>query len=108
MRPVRSRDLHYLFGLTAGQPTLLHDAKHWLGSRAAAEADAVSDDFERGHRVVRRLFIGQVTVLLDGWEHLRTVLRIQTETFEASGMLTRTDERYLISSMPSVRLTADH
>ena len=74
---VRARDLHYLFGLTAGQPTLLQDAKHWLGSRAAAEADAVSDDLVRGHRVARRLFIGQVTVLLDGWEHLRTVLRIQ-------------------------------
>jgi hypothetical protein len=57
---------------------------------------------------VRRLFIGQVTVLLDGWEHLRTVLRIQTETFDASGTLTRTDERYLISSLPSIRLTADH
>jgi four helix bundle protein len=94
--------------ITAGQPTLLQDAKHWLGSRGAPAADAVSEDFERGHRVVRRLFIGQVTVLLDGWEHLRTVLRIQTETFDASGTLTRTDERYLISSLPSIRLTADH
>jgi DDE_Tnp_1-associated len=103
---VRARDLHYLFGLTAGQPTLLHDAKHWLGSRQTAEADAVSEDFERGHRVVRRLFIGQVTVLLDGWEHLRTVLRIQTETF--GGKAKPPDERYLISSLPSVRLTADH
>ena len=43
-----------------------------------------------------------------GWEHLRTVLRIQTDTFDASGTLTRTDERYLISSLPSIRLTADH
>ena len=105
---VRARDLHYLFGLTAGQPTLLQDAKHWLGSRKAAEADAVTEDFERGHRVVRRLFIGPTTAPYDGWEHLRTVLRIQTETFDASGTPTRTDERYLISSMPSVRLTADH
>src|SRR6187431_1508717 len=30
---VHARDLHYLFGLTAGKPTLLPDAKHWLGSR---------------------------------------------------------------------------
>jgi hypothetical protein len=77
---VRASDLHYLFGLTAGQPTLLQEAKRWLGPRKAHEADAVSEDFERGNRVVRRLFIGQVTVVLDGWEHLRTVLRIQTET----------------------------
>jgi len=104
---VRARDLHYLFGLTAGQPTLLQEAKRWLGPRKAAEADAVSEDFDRGYRVVRRLFIGQVTVLLDGWEHLRTVLRIQTETFDGTAK-PRVDERYLISSMPSVRLTADH
>ena len=103
---VRSRDLHYLFGLTAGQPTLLQEAKRWLGPRKAAEADAMSEDFDRGHRVVRRLFIGQVTVVLDGWEHLRTVLRIQTETFD--GKDTSPDERYLLSSLPSVRLTADH
>jgi hypothetical protein len=45
--------------------------------------------------------------VLDGWEHLRTVLRIQTETFDATAE-PRVDERYLISSMPSVRLTADH
>ena len=42
------------------------------------------------------------------FQHLRTVLRIQTDTFDASGTLTRTDERYLISSLPSIRLTADH
>jgi hypothetical protein len=104
---VRARDLHYLFGLTAGQPTLLQDAKHWLGSRKSAEADAVSENFDRGGRVVRRLFIGKATVVLDGWEHLRTVLRIQTETFDGTPE-PRLDERYLISSMPSVRLTADH
>ena len=104
---VRARDLHYLFGLTAGQPTLLQDAKHWLSSRTAAEADAVSEDFERGSRVVRRLFIGPATAPYDGWEHLRTVLRIQTETFEGTAE-PRVDERYLISSMPSVRLTAHH
>jgi hypothetical protein len=104
---VRGRDLHYLFGLTAGQPTLLREAKHWLGSRNADEADAVSEDFEHGNRVARRLFIGKATVVLDGWEHLRTVLRIQTETFDGTAT-PRLDERYFISSMPSVRLTADH
>ena len=36
------------------------------------------------------------------------MLRIQTETFDGTGKLTHTDERYLISSLPSVRLAADH
>jgi hypothetical protein len=68
----------------------------------------VSEDFERGHRVVRRLFIGQVTVELDGWEHLRTVLSIQTETYDGTDKLNRTDERYLISSLPSLCLAPNH
>ena len=32
--------------------------------------------------IVRRLFIGEVTVDLDGWPHLRTVRRIQTDVFD--------------------------
>jgi len=39
---VRARDLHYLFGLTAAQPTLFEEAKRWLGSRRAADADVRS------------------------------------------------------------------
>jgi hypothetical protein len=106
---VRQRDLHYLFGLTAGQPTLFEEAKRWLGPRKAAVADALSEDFERGNKVVRRLFIGQVTVALDGWQHLRTVLRIQTDVFDGkTGELKSSDERYFISSLPSVRLTPEH
>jgi hypothetical protein len=96
---VRERGLHYLLGLTANQPSLREEAKRWLGPRKAADADAESEDFERGNKVIRRLFIGQVTESLDGWEHLRTVLRVQTDVFERStGELRSSDERYLISS----------
>jgi hypothetical protein len=104
----RASGLHYVFGLTQAQPTLLDDAKRWLGVRAADAADAISEDFQRGKRVVRRLFIGPVTVELDGWQHLRSVLRVQTQTFELDGTLVHTEERYLISSLPSFRLTAAH
>jgi len=103
---VRARDLHYLFGLTAAQPTLFEEAKRWLGSRRAADADAVNEDFERGCKVVRRLFLGDATAAPEGWQHLRTVLRIQTQVFDAeTGELSREDERYLISSLPKPRLT---
>jgi hypothetical protein len=106
---VRARGLHYLLGLAANQPSLLQEAKSWLGSRKMADADAESEDFERGNRIIRRLFIGQVTESLDGWEHLRTVLRIQTDVFHCStGELLSSDERYIISSLPSVRLTPQH
>lgn len=106
---VRKQDLHYLFGLTASQPTLFEEAKRWLSPRKADEANASSRDFERGTLIVRRLFIGEVTVDHDGWPHLRTVLRIQTDVFDReTGEEMSSDQRYLISSLPSLRLTPQH
>ncbi len=106
---VREHDLHYLFGLTASQPTLFEEAKRWLSPRKANEANASSRDFERGTMIVRRLFIGEVTVDHHGWPHLRTVLRIQTDVFDCeTGEQKSSDERYLISSLPRVRLTPQH
>jgi len=72
---VRARGLHYLFGLKGTQPTLYADAQRWLGSRSVVEANATTSDRERGLSVVRRLYLGEVTVVLDGWEHLRTTPR---------------------------------
>jgi hypothetical protein len=106
---LRARDLHYLFGLTASQPTLFEEARRWLGSRKTAEADATSEDFERGCKVVRRLFLGDATAAPEGWQHLRTVLRIQTQVFDAeTGELKSEDDRYLVSSLPKPRLTLQH
>jgi hypothetical protein len=106
---VRARDLHYLFGLTAAQPTLLEEAQRWLGSRKATEADATSEALERSCKVIRRLFLGDALAAPEGWQHLRTVLRIQTQVFDAkTGELKSEDERYLISSLPRCRLTAQH
>ena len=103
---VRARDLHYLFGLTASQPTLLEEAQRWLGSRDEAEADATSEDLERGCKVVRRLFLGDALAAPDGWPHLRTVLRVHTQVFDAkTGEEKSKDDRYLISSLPKPRLT---
>lgn len=106
---VRARDLHYLFGLTAAQPTLLEEAQRWLGPKEATQADASSEDLERGCKVVRRLFLGDAIAALDGWPHLRTVLRIQTQVFDAkTGQLKSEDDRYFISSLPKPRLTLQH
>jgi hypothetical protein len=105
---VRQHGLHYLFGLTAGQPTLFEEAHRWLGSRSADTADATSEDCERGQRVVRRLYLGQVSAELDGWEHLRTVARVEAEIFDALGQRLSRENRYFLSSLPRCRLTAEH
>lgn len=107
-RLVSQRGLHYLFGLTAAQPTLFEEAKRWLGSRPSDQADAMTEDLERGHRVVRRLFIGEVTVELEGWQHLRTILRVEAEVFDNAGKLKSREQRYFICSLPRIRLTSKH
>ena len=104
---VRARGLHYLFGLKGTQPTLYADAQRWLGSRSVVEANATTSDRERGLSVVRRLYLGEVTVVLDGWEHLRTVLRVESEAVEMDGTIVRHEDRYFVSSLPASRLSPE-
>jgi hypothetical protein len=102
---VRQHHLHYVFGLTAGQPTLFAAARLWLGTRSADQADAASTDHHGKATVTRRLYLGASTDAPEGWEkHLHTVLRVQTETIDAKGRRT-IEDRYFISSLASDRLT---
>jgi hypothetical protein len=107
-RAVRDRELHYLFVLKSSQLSLYAEAQLWLGSRSADTADVTREDCQRGQRVVRRLYLGEATAAPEGWEHLRSVVRVQTQTFDASNQLLGCDDRYLISSLPRYRLTTDH
>src|SRR5690606_3597526 len=94
--------------LSETQPTLFHEAKLWLGARQADEADAMSEDIERGLVIIRRLYFGAATAAPDGWDSLRGVLRIETLVHDKTGKLVSQDNRYLISSLPESRLTKDH
>ena len=86
---VGERGPHYLFALTAAQPTLLEEAKRWLGPRPIAEADATTEDVERGQVVTRRLYLGAATAAPDGWQSLRTVLRVETEIIKHGKLVSR-------------------
>lgn len=105
---VRNHGLHYLLGLKNSQPSLYAEAQLWLGSRSPEVADAVQEHHERAQRVVRRLYLGEASAAPEGWDHLRTVVRVQTETFDPSGQLLSSDNRYLVSSLPRFRLTPEH
>jgi hypothetical protein len=101
---VRRHHIHYVFGLTAAQPTLFEAARLWLGTRSAAQADAASTDVASGKTIIRRLYLGAATDAPEGWKkHLCTVLRVQTETVDAQGKRTLED-RYFISSLASDRI----
>jgi hypothetical protein len=94
----RSSGLHYLFGLKCTQPTLFAEASRVLEPRSAELADAFFEDFLSGDRkVVRRLYL---TAELAGyhWEHLQTVVRIESQTFD-HGRCVQQDNRYYVCSM---------
>ncbi len=81
----RDRGLHYLMAIKSTQPTLYEEAVRWLGERAPAQAVATSSDFDHGNTVVRRLYIDEAGAAPEGWDHLRTVLRVEVETLDQKG-----------------------
>jgi hypothetical protein len=103
---VRAKGLHYLFGLKGSQPTLFAEAQRLLASLPTERAAAETEDVLGGRRVVlRRVYITEQMARYDGWEHLRTALRVETETLDAKGHRTAHDNRYFVISMPACRLT---
>jgi hypothetical protein len=54
---------------------------------------------------VRRIYIGEAVSAPEGWDHLRTVLRVESETLDSSGARVAHENRYFISSLPRARLT---
>jgi hypothetical protein len=98
---VRGLNLHYLFGLKGTQPTLLGEAKRLLGARPSSAADAVSEDVVGANVVTRRAYITEEMAAFGDWDHLRTVLRIESETRSRDGKLVAHDNRYFLSSLPS-------
>ena len=55
--------------------------------------------------MVRRLYIGEAGAAPEGWDHLRTVLRVEIETLDQKGKRITVEKRYFVSSLPRSRLT---
>jgi len=90
---VRAHGLHYVFGLKGTQPTLLDEAQRLLAERTAENCDAQSADLDHG-TVSRRIWLSDIGSGYDGWESLRTVVRVHTETRDAAGKVIKCEERY--------------
>jgi hypothetical protein len=96
-REVKRYGLDYLFALK-DQPTLLREAKHLIGRRRAAETETV--DIVGKTTVTRRLFTTTELAGFLSWEHLQTVVRVQSvkRDLETNEVLERED-RYFLSSL---------
>ena len=105
-RLVVEKNRHYLFGLKGSQPTLLNEAKALLGGRQPQEAEAETVDVESNTRTVtRRLYrTSEMAGFLD-WVHLKTVVRVESETVD-DGKVVEHEDRYFLSSLPSEVLPA--
>lgn len=102
---VRELGLHYLFGLRGTQPTLLAEAERLLAALGPEHAAAESEDLLRGERVVRRVYLTEAMSGFEAWDHLRTVLRVESETFDVAGRRIASEQRYYLSSLPLARLS---
>jgi hypothetical protein len=102
-RAVKRHGLDYLFALK-DQPTLLREAKLLLGRRRAAEAETV--DVVGRTTVSRRLFTTSELAGFLNWEHLQTVVRVQSvkRDIETNEVLEQED-RYFLSSLAHATLT---
>jgi DDE_Tnp_1-associated len=104
---VREIGLHYLFGLKGTQPTLFAEAQRLLASLPQTSCAASTEDVLGGSRtVVRRVYLTEMMNGFDDWKHLRTVLRVESETFDVKGHRTAHDNRYFVASLPASRLSA--
>jgi len=94
----------YLFCIKGDQPTLLAEAKRQLGEEKMPHAQTV--DVVGKHTVTRRLYrTGEMAGYLE-WEHLETVLRVESEKREIdSGRVTEHEDRYFISSLKGAELS---
>lgn len=102
---VRDKGLDYFFALKGTQPTLETEAHRLLAGRTTNTADATSEDVRNGHVVVRRVYLTEEMSGYDDWEHLQTVLRVESETRDAHGNRIAGDERYFLCSLARSTLT---
>lgn len=100
---VRNYGLHYLFALK-DQPTLLQEAMRLLKQRGSADAETV--DVVGNTTVTRQLFATDGMAAYLSWDHLNTVMRVQSvKRHNETNEVLATEQRYFISSLPLEALT---
>ena len=104
---VRELGLHYFFALKSTQATLHREAERLLSALGIEQIAAQTEDQLRGERIVRRLYLTDAMSGFDTWSHLRTVLRVESETFDAAGRRIAHEVRYFLSSLPLARLSPE-
>ena len=109
---VETHGRDYLFGLKGPQVELNREARRLLARRGPQDADARTEDVSSTYVVTRRLYLTTEMAGFHGWAHLRTVLRVESETLDLrTGEVVPQDEdevnRYFVSSLGVDALTPE-
>jgi hypothetical protein len=104
----RELGLHYLFAINDSQPGLLAEMRYVLGERPSHMADAVTEEGVGAKTFTRRVFLAQADLIAapEGWTHLCTLLRVESETRDDRTGECKVETRYFASSLPQSRLTS--
>jgi predicted transposase YbfD/YdcC len=103
---VRDKGLHYLFSLKKFQKLIYDEASLVLRTLDVSYAVAETEDVLGSFTVKRRLYITDKMHGARGWEHLETVLRVESvKTRNDTGQVEHQQDRYFLSSLPLSRLT---
>jgi predicted transposase YbfD/YdcC len=100
---VAAANLGYLMGLKGNQPELRAEAERLLGHLPASAGLSETRDWVKGQMVVRRVWLTAEMAGYHGWEHLRTVLRVQSEKLTRDGEVEARENRYFLSNEPHGR-----
>ncbi len=76
---VDTHGLEYLLALKSPQLELWREATRLLATRSAKDADATSNDVVGREMVTRRVYLTEDMVGYHDWDHLRVVLRVESE-----------------------------
>jgi hypothetical protein len=94
----------YLFAVKDNQPSLFAEAKRVLGART--DPDATSDDARGSGSWIRRVYVSEEMAQWPGWEHLGTVVRIESEVLDKTGQRLSYENRFYVSSLAREELTS--
>lgn len=93
----------YLFAVKDNQPSLLAEMHRVLGGRT--DPDATSDDARGSGSWIRRVYVSGEMAGWPGWEHLGTVVRVESEQLDRKGQRLSYENRYYASSLARETLT---
>ena len=97
---------HYVFALKTPQRELYSEYVPELAQRPLHTADAqTADTVHSSQTLTRRLFLSATPHGNPGWEHLRTVLRVEATREDAEGNELSCESRYFLSSVRADALT---